>query len=310
MNLKKVLLTLCIILAAFVMACLSETGNPLSPPSDVSVGNLLVDTGFTPGSMYKLMWGEFAAFTLHWNEVENAHYYEIRASETPITADNWSDAILMTNIQAPADSAIVFVTVEVQEEPCIACGLCESECLLNAITVEGGVAVIDYDICTSCGMCIDVCPVNTITGPRVGVDYFFGIRTCFSEGNLSNTISTTETSYKLIFYNPHYLLGDVPIKVCGHCVPSEDSLGTYGGCHIVEDYLDQERTVSTGSGCPVDAIWQDTLPVGPVPHMVYIDYDKCINCGICLQECWTGGTKSVMHRVVPTGWIPQYPPRP
>ena len=45
---------------------------------------------------------------------------------------------------------------------CIGCGLCEKECKKDAIHVEGGVAVIDYDKCVGCKLCTKVCPRDAI----------------------------------------------------------------------------------------------------------------------------------------------------
>ncbi|MDD3346358.1 RnfABCDGE type electron transport complex subunit B [Oscillibacter sp.] len=45
---------------------------------------------------------------------------------------------------------------------CIGCGLCEKECKKDAIHVEGGVAVVDYDKCIGCKLCTKVCPRDAI----------------------------------------------------------------------------------------------------------------------------------------------------
>ncbi len=44
-------------------------------------------------------------------------------------------------------------------EECIACGACQSECPVSAIS-EGDVYVIDSSKCIDCGACADVCPVG------------------------------------------------------------------------------------------------------------------------------------------------------
>ncbi len=46
-------------------------------------------------------------------------------------------------------------------EECTACGTCQSECPVEAIS-EGPIFVIDAKICTDCGACAAVCPVEAI----------------------------------------------------------------------------------------------------------------------------------------------------
>ena len=46
-------------------------------------------------------------------------------------------------------------------EDCIACGACQGECPVGAIS-EGDVYSINPDECVSCGSCADVCPVDAI----------------------------------------------------------------------------------------------------------------------------------------------------
>lgn len=48
------------------------------------------------------------------------------------------------------------------ERGCIACTICVKNCPVNAIRMEGNVAVIDSYICTNCGKCAEVCPRKTI----------------------------------------------------------------------------------------------------------------------------------------------------
>ena len=45
---------------------------------------------------------------------------------------------------------------------CIGCELCIAECKVNAIDMEGGVAVIEPEICVGCGKCVDVCPTAAV----------------------------------------------------------------------------------------------------------------------------------------------------
>ena len=45
-------------------------------------------------------------------------------------------------------------------DDCISCGLCESDCPVEAISEGDGKYEIDADACASCGACADVCPVG------------------------------------------------------------------------------------------------------------------------------------------------------
>ena len=47
-------------------------------------------------------------------------------------------------------------------DECIACGSCEDECPVGAITEGDDKYVIDADACTDCGACADICPVEAI----------------------------------------------------------------------------------------------------------------------------------------------------
>lgn len=51
---------------------------------------------------------------------------------------------------------------------CISCKMCEKACKFDAIHVDSGVAVIDYDNCTGCLCCVEKCPTGTIVGNYEG----------------------------------------------------------------------------------------------------------------------------------------------
>jgi NAD-dependent dihydropyrimidine dehydrogenase PreA subunit len=50
----------------------------------------------------------------------------------------------------------------VDQETCIGCEACISECPVEAIEMVNGKAEIN-DSCVECGACVDVCPVEAIS---------------------------------------------------------------------------------------------------------------------------------------------------
>lgn len=46
------------------------------------------------------------------------------------------------------------------DDTCIACGACEPECPVSAISAGDGKYEINPEECVECGACADVCPVG------------------------------------------------------------------------------------------------------------------------------------------------------
>jgi len=51
---------------------------------------------------------------------------------------------------------------ETDEEACTGCGACAEICPVEAVRVEGDVAVVDKDWCIGCGVCNAVCPTGAL----------------------------------------------------------------------------------------------------------------------------------------------------
>ncbi len=245
-------------------ACLAA-GDPSGPVPALSE-TLEVQVGYTPG---ELLEGTEKVFSLAWNAASEAAYYEIRISPSPVDADNWDEALLVSTVEADT-SAVMAVNVTVQPEvfsnTCIGCGLCETVCPHDAITLVDGRAVIDLDLCTSCGQCVMVCPVQAISDSRFGQPYHFAVR-AFGPGGAGSTVISTPDRYYLRYANdPSW---------CGDCAEA---------CYILLD--------TCGPGCPVDAVWFDST------GFIHIDYELCIHCGQCQIQCQGYGLWSLKREVV------------
>lgn len=59
--------------------------------------------------------------------------------------------------------------VLVDNNKCIGCGLCASDCVGRAIQVEEGIAVVKNE-CIQCGHCVAICPVNAVSIPDYDMD--------------------------------------------------------------------------------------------------------------------------------------------
>ena len=55
------------------------------------------------------------------------------------------------------------IMARVISDACVACGTCEGECPVGAISMGDGQYVIDADSCIDCGACEGACPTGAIS---------------------------------------------------------------------------------------------------------------------------------------------------
>ena len=51
----------------------------------------------------------------------------------------------------------------VNKDTCSGCGACVDSCPVEAIVMEGELAIISADDCIDCGACVGECPVEAIS---------------------------------------------------------------------------------------------------------------------------------------------------
>ena len=194
-------------------------------------------------------------------------------------------------------------------------------CPRNAIVIVAGKAQIDPDECTGCGEGYKVCPHQAVTDCSFGRFYYVGIKAVDRAGSSPAPISTNR-AFKLLYDNwvtrPGLFPSLPPIAVCQHC--------NFGGCFANQRVysrgmiwtdtsveFDNDKLLTDGGpfieadsckgsgefgGCPVGAIYTDSDPASKRFKAIYIDPNKCINCGICFERCLNEGKHSIIRKVI------------
>ncbi|MBN2001556.1 4Fe-4S binding protein [candidate division KSB1 bacterium] len=72
--------------------------------------------------------------------------------------------VLLSFKRHPEPASIVASPYCVSLDPhaCTGCGICESRCQMDAIQVDGAVALIDGKRCIGCGLCVSTCPSDAL----------------------------------------------------------------------------------------------------------------------------------------------------
>lgn len=295
----------------------------------VNIGNNELSFDLNPDRMVVLdsLKSRMRKFRLSWPSASGAQKYEVRVSKNPIDEDNWWAAQKVKLVNVTTENGVVRAEAILSPKPkvlsgrCIGCGDCQKNCPVDAITITQGKAVIDYNKCVECGECYRSCDYNSIEGVFAGTEYFFAIRGVNSNNEYAENLYCTPDAYKMqyttissipkdiqdsveIDYNgTKYTLAD--LNFVGGCMGN----CKFEGCHIVKSKSEtchplQKLPSRSGSDviwevgitvCPVDAIYSvenDSVAIAEhktVAKAMFIDKDKCVNCGRCAAQCYNDG---------------------
>lgn len=267
-------------------------------------------------------------FRLSWPQANGANSYEVRIAMSPINEENWLLGQKLRLVNLTVENGIVSADALLDPKPkvksgkCIGCGDCQKNCPVNAIIITRGKAVIDYNKCIECGKCYQSCDYNSIDGSFVGTEYYLAIRGINRNNEYAEKIFCTPNAYKMqyttlssISYKKQlelefdyegttYLLNTTPMGSRGGCYGICDT-----GCFIINSKSEICKPFEDGiipikreavwekgvTVCPVDAIYSvgnDSLLIAEhstVARAIFIDKEKCINCGRCAIQCYGDG---------------------
>jgi RnfABCDGE-type electron transport complex B subunit len=130
---------------------------------------------------------------------------------------------------------------------CLGYGDCQIVCPTDAICMTDGLARIITQLCTGCNLCVKACPKKLISIEKANIPLFVACK---------NTEKGAVTRKKC---SSGCIACTKCVKVCCEC--SKDNL-------------------QSGEGSPVTAITMEN-------NLAVIDYEKCCDCGKCVDVCMT-----------------------
>ncbi len=138
----------------------------------------------------------------------------------------------------------------ISEKKCVACGVCEKNCDVDAIKIED-IAIIDEDKCVGCAGCIAVCPFSAISNDWSGenfllkvAEYAYGAQLNKNNIYISYMINITElcdcigSPLKPIAKNYGILASTDPVALDTACIDllQKDYKGMFNSGRITLDY--------------------------------------------------------------------------
>lgn len=238
-------------------------------------------------------------FYLSWSDVHGAKGYEVRVNKKPITPINWSHSEKVMLVSTYKNNGIIEAKATITPTPktytsrCIDCGACYQKCPTGAITSKDKRAFIDYSKCIECGECYRACEYDAIGGVFAGTAYYFAIRAYDEDSAFSKEIQCTNERSKIRYTS----LAEIPDSMniedpekqiaikfgsgCGgNCSDGTagETTGSFNTCFIIQH-----------DACPVNAVYQvakeDIKDKNTHQTAMFIDHDKCVNCGECALAC-------------------------
>jgi len=248
-------------------------------------------------------------YHLEWDEVSGADDYEVRIHTEEITENNWhlaKKAIQENVVSEDGKRSVIIPLVrpKVLTGRCVDCGECVKACPTGAIQTVNGKATIDYNKCIECGECYRACEYDAISGVFAGSEYYFAIRGYNNDNEYSNKIFCTNDAYLMRYTT----LSSIPDSIKKYDVEGCKGNCDFGGCFItfptneICKSIDRKKSGNSKYGnapnsvCPVDAIYSigsDSIAIvknSTIKDAIFIDKEKCINCGRCVAQCYDNGT--------------------